>query len=362
MIKAINFLFGSKPKAPPLSFGVTTLTIFVGPNNSGNSLVLREIENSTASSSDAPPFEIIQTIIPEQVTAEAAACRLKLRAQGDVSDTRSLEILKYLPNGSTESRYLDLSAACQGIGKGDARLTLYLLVWLSMLRLDGGTRLELVSPQSQGDLIQPPRNHLAALFVNDASRQRMREITNDAFGLFFVIDALNSGQLRVRLSKRAPSDTQEERSLDQRSRDFHAAAKEITEFSDGVKAYTGISAAVLSSDYKVILIDEPQRLLYPALRENSAEIWLSRRQEWLRTFLLPRIALSSSWALWKVAGSQRGAPHISKFDSHSLSAAFFRTSKLNEDSSLAFDWISSGTFPCWSGGWRGGPGSRSIKR
>ena len=45
MIKKINLKFGSAEGQPPLSLDVTPITVFVGPNNSGKSRVLIEIEN-----------------------------------------------------------------------------------------------------------------------------------------------------------------------------------------------------------------------------------------------------------------------------------------------------------------------------
>ena len=45
MIGEIKLKFGSKGTANPLNFVPGAVTIFVGPNNSGKSLLLQEIEN-----------------------------------------------------------------------------------------------------------------------------------------------------------------------------------------------------------------------------------------------------------------------------------------------------------------------------
>lgn len=45
MIRQIHLKSGQSPQSAPLSFEPTPLTIFVGPNNSGKSLLLREIED-----------------------------------------------------------------------------------------------------------------------------------------------------------------------------------------------------------------------------------------------------------------------------------------------------------------------------
>jgi len=111
----------------------------------------------------------------------------------------------------------------------------------------------------------PARNHLAALVADDARRHLVRKLVHEAIGLHFVIDATNLGKLRVRLSQRAPSDTTEEQAFDIRAREFQAQATPLDEMGDGVKAFVGIVCSLVCSDYKVMLIDEPDAFLHPVL-------------------------------------------------------------------------------------------------
>jgi hypothetical protein len=67
------------------------------------------------------------------------------------------------------------------------------------------------------------------------------------------------------MAARPPADSQEEQALDDRARKFHAAATEISELSDGVKAFTGIISALASVDFRVIVIDETEAFLHPPL-------------------------------------------------------------------------------------------------
>jgi predicted ATP-dependent endonuclease of OLD family len=43
LIEELRFKFGASPSVGPLKLNSPTCTVFVGPNNSGKSLVLREI-------------------------------------------------------------------------------------------------------------------------------------------------------------------------------------------------------------------------------------------------------------------------------------------------------------------------------
>jgi len=139
--------------------------------------------------------------------------------------------------------------------------------------LDGKTRFALTEQRPAGDLLDHAINLLSALFTDPAARKRVRELTADAFKLHFVIDPTNVGQLRARWSKRAPADETEEQALDKRAREFHASALSLEEVSDGVKAFTGLVAAVFCADYKIMLVDEPEAFLHPPLaRKLGARI------------------------------------------------------------------------------------------
>jgi hypothetical protein len=104
---------------------------------------------------------------------------------------------------------------------------------------------------------------LAQLFVEDGARAAVRQMVQDAFGLYFTVDPTNLGQLRIRLSAKKP--LADEQSLNEDARLFHREALHIKEASDGVQAFTGIATAVLSGEYHSILVDEPEAFLHPPL-------------------------------------------------------------------------------------------------
>jgi hypothetical protein len=67
------------------------------------------------------------------------------------------------------------------------------------------------------------------------------------------------------MAERAPMDDDEEQSISDRSRAFHGRAEDIDHMSDGIRAFTGLTAAVLSVDYRIMLVDEPEAFLHPPL-------------------------------------------------------------------------------------------------
>ncbi len=150
-------------------------------------------------------------------------------------------------------------------GHPDIRDVFHNLLALFLIRLDGLSRFQLTQPQPAGDLMAEPENHLMAVFQDPDARARMREITYEAFGEYFVLDPTNIGQLRIRFADRPPEDSSEEQNWDDRTRAYHSENVLIDEKSDGVKAFTGLVATLLSDDYRVMLVDEPEAFLHPVL-------------------------------------------------------------------------------------------------
>ena len=101
------------------------------------------------------------------------------------------------------------------------------------------------------------------VFMDEEARKRVRDIIFDAFKIYFTIDHLAGNSFRIRLSPTEPDASEQHWSPDARA--FHARAMYIKDASDGVQAFVGIVCAVLSGDYRAILIDEPEAFLHPPL-------------------------------------------------------------------------------------------------
>jgi len=114
--------------------------------------------------------------------------------------------------------------------------------------------------------------------MNDDARKKIREFTFDAFGYYFVIDATGMNQLSVGMSHRSPL-SGEELSFGVEGRTFHKDTQPIEEFSDGIKAYTGIVAAIFSGKYELVLIDEPEAFLHPPLARKLGRVISKRATE-----------------------------------------------------------------------------------
>jgi hypothetical protein len=247
--------------------------VLIGPNNAGKSLTLREIESwNSGEDRERQVVESVGVDFPADFETAVGLLRPFVEAPSADQLTVDSQFDMQQPNfrsGESPRRYSiagsSLQHALANTREDDQRLVRQIFSGWHTLRLDGRTRLELTDDQLGGDLLRPPTNHLLALAQDDAARNRVRSLTADAFGVYFVLDFLNTGSVRIRMSPRPPADADEELSLSVRAQAFHREATPIDEMSDGVKSFAGLVAAVESLPHRILLVDEPEAFLHPPL-------------------------------------------------------------------------------------------------
>lgn len=263
MIEELSLILGSSGANSSLTLHPGSVTIFVGPNNSGKSLILAEIFDY-CSNGHPKPYSLLEK------------AEFTFRTEEEI--TKELNSLKIGELGAGAFRYGKTNPSTGSFVQYEAN-PLHVFQWqtdsfpsfarhylsLYVARLNAKGRFSLTDAVSGGDLLGPPNNYLTSLFQNDSVRNEVRRIVKEAFGLSFVIDPTKPGDFRIRLSRRDPVDSTEEQALDARARKFHSDAIDIEQFSDGVKAFTGLILAALIGDAKCLLIDDPEAFLHPSL-------------------------------------------------------------------------------------------------
>lgn len=269
MIKNISLKFGRVPGADTESFQTTPITVFVGPNNSGKSKVLREINRYCSNGQRESSDVIIERIEFENFSDESADERIQRvtlpRKIGEALNPDHVIIGK---RGTRNQVQRDRLLQALQDPNGQSRNFCPWYLAFNTLILDGKNRINLINQQSAGDLQHDPQSSFQVLFRDNVRRSEVRRIIHDAFNLFFTIDPTHLGQLRLRLSGRAPNSEQEERGIHDEAVRFHGNALPIEEASDGVKAFTGMITEIVAGDPHVLLIDEPEAFLHPALSFN----------------------------------------------------------------------------------------------
>jgi len=266
-IVQMQLLPGRTPGGQSQNLELTSLTVFVGPNNSGKSLALREIGKFITEPNNHTPRKITGNFKFAALTPEQAK---------EVQDKFEREPPPNQPS-HPENMYLAHRGGAQGIGKQhflhtlqhpEAQSLQFRQLYLSSYTttLGGENRIALTNPQQAGSFQTPdPFHALQVLFANDGLREKVRAILYRAFKQYFILDPTHAGQLTIRFSTRSPIDVTEEQGLHKKAREFYAASHPIAESSDGVKAYTGIVTQIIAGEPKIILIDEPEAFLHPPL-------------------------------------------------------------------------------------------------
>lgn len=257
--------------AEPLRVPAQGVTVFVGPNNSGKSLVLREIEQDISSHANVATklLDDIEIVWLNEEQLEKDLENLTKKAPLGTSPDH-VYLGRFNPNGNLDAHTVahqqlrDMMRTHQNRRWVASQFLRYFLI-----RLDGRTRFELTNDRPRGDLLGRAQNMLMHLFQDKDARKRVRNIIFDAFGVYFTAEQLSANDLRIRLSPSEPDANEQHWS--EEAREFHRKALHIKEASDGVQAFVGIVCAVLSGDYRAILIDEPEAFLHPPLARKLGQ-------------------------------------------------------------------------------------------
>jgi len=207
------------------------MTVFVGPNNSGKSLVLREIEDlidyfdEDDEATDSKILESIEPRLPDMSEVERLLLSRQIGSDAGYDDyfgalrggrTRigkpdfkaspdSQRPAMLVRNIDLESTVADIRTAKSSpaalTDRSEVRASTFgSFILLFTLRLDGSTRLVLTEPRRSGDLRNQAQNHLWSLLQDNDAREHLREITHDAFGRYFLIDPNAMQRFQIKMS------------------------------------------------------------------------------------------------------------------------------------------------------------------
>ena len=264
---------GPKGSQAPLEFAPASVNVFVGPNHSGKSLLLRELQAAIQHPQQAPHRKVLQdltfTAWSEKQKATIAAELQTMQAGAKPSfGNPSSHILLSNDGGNYDVHkvsfeiFLKQFPTLRDIGQVSEEIRQHFLRGF-FLMLGGVERLAMIAPNKREPPLGRYAHLLSRLFYSNAKRKTTQDIIHDAFKCHFVIDPFGEN-FEAKISKIAPP-SGSERSLADDMVIFFRKCGKIEEMSDGVRAFCGMIAAVVANDAKMILIDEPEAFLHPAL-------------------------------------------------------------------------------------------------
>lgn len=158
MIESIKFLFGEKPGSNNLCLEATPINIFVGPNNSGKSLLLKEIEQLC--NNPEPNRKIIDEFRTKRFSKEEITELLqsketeKPEGHRHFDDHIFTQKIDLFNSDNNHIKQVSLQEIFNFIEGKNQNFSYFAENFLSLytIRLDGKTRFTLTEPKPSGDL------------------------------------------------------------------------------------------------------------------------------------------------------------------------------------------------------------------
>lgn len=234
MLREIKLKFGPVGVDHSLAFEPGHMTVFVGPNNAGKSLILREIEGYIESGGTSR-HQIIDELtvdLPSKSEIEQIVLRLEHKPARNepLEPTASIVVRKFGSGGHVDSRSIRLDQLFHAIDSNNLKYIFEQFIHLLTIRVDARKRFRLTDPQKTSDLRQRPTGYLMALLTDDVAREEVRQTIAEAFGLYFVINPLGMTELRIQMLIDQPPSFEKERSLDTEAEEFFKDAVDLSQW------------------------------------------------------------------------------------------------------------------------------------
>ncbi|MGW6460921.1 ATP-dependent nuclease [Streptomyces sp. NPDC055078] len=234
------------------------MTVFTGPNNSGKSVLLRELVNALHHHPDGD-----------------GQGRHWVRSLEIIQDGTSEELISWLHERGHEARFhrpSGLTVLSGRLNHDEVGLDIerFLSAWNSsrlnpisyLLVNDQWTdqRLQNQTDSHFWDQTRPPNHPSQRLWESKEVHDRFSELFEKAFGQPIAINRYIP-QIRLQIGSTGMEDTPPPPSPT--LRDAYDALPYLTEQGDGVRAFTNILLHTLVRPAPVIVIDEPEAFLHP---------------------------------------------------------------------------------------------------
>jgi len=266
MIKNIHFKFGSNTELNSSNAKCESITVFIGPNNSGKSTLLKEIDSFCTMGKKNPNYLIVEDIDFESETRANIFELSGMRSEIDPINT-SQGIYNYSINGWVNN--FGKNQLENRLKNPNERKNEFCGWYLNHFKklVTGKNRFDSIKETQLKPYMKPEQNNiLQNLFVDDLKRKHVQNILFDEFNEYLVLDSLEKpGALKVKFSNHKPSVNFIEKSNGEKAIAYFKNSILIDFKGDGVQSFVSLILEFIAGNPKLLLIDEPEAFLHPSL-------------------------------------------------------------------------------------------------
>ena len=230
----------------PVLLGPTDIVVLVGPNNSGKSISLREIEAIVSRGSGTRTMAIKGMELEKTGTAE--------------------DLLRFLENEAEFSdevyRYGDWNLHMNAVNRWDRRYLDGGLAGGFIKSVPAGGRLAICEVQNSiapGEQKSKPQH---VLYDDSRQMARMSELFRRAFGQDIMFDFRGGSKLPIHVGELPQWDGEVDRVGEEYVEAVRAWPR-LDEQGDGMKSFAGMLFETIVSAREIVLVDEPEAFLHP---------------------------------------------------------------------------------------------------
>jgi len=267
------------PDGTALSLSKDEIVVFVGPNNAGKSVALREIQGLIhQTTAQQPPGVVISSG--------------RVRKVGSLDDLIGFLDRNFHVSGSGLSRtYTSFGHGISVQGCRNAWSSPYVgqLGHLFCFLAKTEIRITDSDPTNSAPYVDNAPNHpLASLYVHDELEARLSETFRQAFGVDLIVFRLGGSTIPLLVGDRPQLEGEEDRLSISYVTRLKEQTSQLTKQGDGMRSFATVLLRTLVTDaFSVVLLDEPEAFLHPPqarlLGETLARQKPSGRQLFIAT-------------------------------------------------------------------------------
>lgn len=263
-IETLLFKAGSSPENVPSPIPLTPVTILVGPNNSGKSRTLIEIENiCRTNSGEFLLVDELEIQYPETLEGMEEICKPFLTKFKDNQGREQYRLKNTkIREGSQDRTTTFLKTELEQWVEDKKKIGTN-ITFCNVIRLDGVTRFLMLEQMEKTSNPEDIKNYQGALFFDPEKREKLQDIVYEEFGYYLLIDPTNPRNYALKMTKEKPDPDLEEMT-GIKGYNFFSKSIPLTSFGDGIKSFIGLVAPLFSTPHKIILVDEPEAFLHPS--------------------------------------------------------------------------------------------------